>query len=112
MQVPGAESAVVAEDKIRKYLLSSFHLLGSAKARFFNGCGFKAEEWEVLVRALLDHALNQPASLSKQSIYGSFYNVDGPLTVPNGSNPMIRSVWILEAGSSTPKLVTAYPLHV
>jgi hypothetical protein len=88
VQLPCAESAIVAEDKVRKYLLSSSHLLGSGKARFFNAHGFRLEEWEILVRALIDHAVTQPASLSKESIYGTFYNVDGPLAAPNGSDPM------------------------
>lgn len=37
------------------------------------------------------------------------YAADGPLPAPDGRAPMVRTVWIVEAGSA-PRLVTAHPL--
>jgi len=112
MQLPGIENAVIPENKVRNYLLSLTHLEGRSKARFFSAHGFSDSNWNELALALKEHALRQDARLSKQNEYGMFYNVDGPLMTPDGRNPDIRSVWLLEDGSLVPKLITAHPLHL
>jgi hypothetical protein len=111
VQLPGAENAVVPENKVRNYLLSFSHLEGRSKARFFGDYGFSDSNWLAFASALKNHAIHQEAGLSKQNAYGMFYNVDGPLMTPDGRNPEIRSIWLLEDGSFIPKLITAYPLH-
>jgi hypothetical protein len=111
VKVPGAESAVVPENKIRRYLLSSTHLEGRAKARFFALFGFSSEDWTLLATALKAHVAQNDAVLSKSNEYGSFYNVDGPLISPDGRNPTIRSVWLVGVAGSTPQLITAHPLY-
>ena len=40
MKIPGAERAVIDATKVRDYLLSPEHRVGSAKARFFTALGF------------------------------------------------------------------------
>ncbi len=110
MQLPGAEFAYVPENKIRDYLLSPSHPEGQAKARFFFGYGFSHTDENLFAAALRHHVLTHSASLSKRNPYGIVYSVDGPLTSPDGRNPMIRSVWIVEEGSTAPRLITAYPI--
>ena len=39
------------------------------------------------------------------------YAIDGPLESPDGRNPLVRTVWMLEKGSTAPRLITAYPLE-
>jgi hypothetical protein len=112
VQLPGAEFAVIDENKVRNYLLSFSHLEGRSKARYFSVCGFSDLNWPALSAALKDHALQREACLSKRNAYGTFYNVDGPLVTPDGKNPEIRSVWLIEEGSLIPKFITAYPLHL
>jgi hypothetical protein len=99
VQLPGAESAIIAENKIRGYLLSSSHSQGKGKARFFNIHGFRLEEWETLANSLKEHALTQSASLSEEIAYGSLYEVDGRLLTPNGTSPIIRVIWFIESGA-------------
>lgn len=48
MKIPGAERAIVSEAKVRDYLLSAEHRVGSAKARFFTQLGFEQRNWEML----------------------------------------------------------------
>ena len=48
MKIPGAERAIVAAAKVRDYLLSSEHRVGSAKARFFAQLGFERRNWTIL----------------------------------------------------------------
>ncbi len=43
--------------------------------------------------------------------YGRRYSVDGQIRSPDGRNPTIRTVWIIETGLDIPRLITAYPLE-
>lgn len=56
MKLPNAENAVVPEEKITRYLLDLEHEEGRGKAKFFIGCGYKPEQWEILKEDLLWHA--------------------------------------------------------
>ena len=112
MKLPGAASAIVPEDKIRKYLLSASHVEGRFKARFFKALGYTDENWQQLASALKQHALDNEAVLSKENIYGMFYNVDGPLVTPDGRSVALRSAWLITIGASNPKLITAHPLNL
>ena len=44
-----------------------------------------------------------------RSTWGEKYLVDGPLDSPSGITPAVRTVWIVDAGTDAPRLVTAYP---
>lgn len=46
---------------------------------------------------------------SVESQHGRKYIVAGPLETPNGKLAHVRTVWIVDAGEDTPRLVTAYP---
>jgi hypothetical protein len=111
VQLPGAENAIVAEEKIRGYLLSMSHLEGRSKARFFAAFGFSEVDWKVFAKALQQHAVQYEAVLSKRNAYGRFYHIDGPIGSPDGRNPLVRSVWVVEAESSLPRLITAHPIN-
>ena len=52
MRIPGAERAILDAAKVRDYLLSPEHRVGSAKARFFTQLGFDHQNWTVLHDAL------------------------------------------------------------
>ena len=40
---------------------------------------------------------------------GTKYVVEGPLVSPEGRNPGVRSVWVIDPGEQRPRFVTAYP---
>ncbi|HHT9108333.1 MAG TPA: DUF6883 domain-containing protein, partial [Candidatus Wunengus sp. YC64] len=44
-----------------------------------------------------------------ESEYGTRYSVDGLLETPDSRNPYVRTVWIIEKQSTTPRLITAHP---
>ena len=44
MKIPNAESAFVAQEKIRDYLLNAAHPDNGGKAAFFMALGFRAED--------------------------------------------------------------------
>ncbi len=109
MRLPYAEQAVVHPNKLNDYLLSLTHPEGRAKARFFVSYGFTADDPAKLSSSLRQHALGNEASLSKDNKFGRLFLVEGPLVTPDGRNPSLRSVWIIEPESTTPRLITAYP---
>ena len=108
--VPNAESARVDSEKIMEYLLCESHPDGRTKAAFFRNLGFAPEKWELMAEMLIKHAAMYPAVKTARSEYGIRYCVDGPIETPCGVKPSIRTVWIIEEGSSEPRLITAYPL--
>jgi Domain of unknown function (DUF6883) len=74
--------------------------------------GFPLDDWETLARALSEHALRHEVSAERDSGFGPRYEVDGPLTTPDGRGPLVRTVWQLDFGDVAPRLVTAYPVGV
>ena len=55
-------------------------------------------------------ALTVSASQSMEAVHGKKYIVDGELENPAGKEAWVRSIWIIDAGTDFPRLVTAYPL--
>lgn len=109
MKVPNADVAEVTKGKITEYLLNSLHPDGAGKAKFFCSLEFRADQWHVLATALKRMVQIWPVTESVGSTHGLKYIVDGPIETPSGKSPVVRTVWIVDSGSSIPRLVTAYP---
>lgn len=110
LRLPNLASAVIREQKLTGYLLSESHALGRHKASYFRSFGFSRDAWEILRDALLDHAAANDVSDQEFTGHGASFGVDGPLVSPDGRRPLIRAIWLVEAGTSLPYFVTAYPL--
>jgi hypothetical protein len=102
--------ATVPSSKLTDYLLSATHPDASAKYAFFLRFEFDAAAPEVLRQALLQHAIENPVVRSDETAFGTRLLVEGPLPSPDGRNPQVRSVWFVDTGTSTPRLVTANPV--
>jgi hypothetical protein len=111
MQLPNCERAVVPRAKIVDYLLSDTHRDGRHKATFFKSFGFVVEEWEMLARALREHAVEHDVERVETSPHGQRYILEGVIRSPDARNPVIRAVWFVEPAEDTPRFVTAYPLR-
>ena len=110
-RLPSADEAVVDRRKITDYLLSGRHPDGRSKAAFFSGFGFRTTHWRAFAEALRAHGRNGTVTGLTESAYGARYNVDGAIETPDGRNPRVRTVWIIESGDDKPRLVTAHPLR-
>jgi hypothetical protein len=111
MKLPNHENAIVPEAKLVKYLLNLDSENGKAKARFFLAFGFTIEEWEVMARAIKHHAeSHEVTKIELRPPFGTHYVVEGTLFSPDGRNPKVRVVWIIDEDGDTPRLVSAYPL--
>lgn len=112
MKLPNAEHARVDREKVTAYLLSMHHPRGTAKARFFESFGFQAANWTVLADALHRHAVRHMVTQTVESAYGTLYAVEGELESPDGRNPRVRTIWIIESGIEEPRLITAHAIEV
>ena len=99
----------VADAKVRDYLLDAGHPGNGGKAGFFSRFGFTQAHWTVLQDALRLHPQANPVVSVRANRYGTVYRVSCSLRSPDGRCPCVNTVWVLEAGSIAPALVTAFP---
>lgn len=110
MELPFIDSLRIDQSKITGYLLNE--ATGRGKATFFLRLGFRSDDWQTLVAALLAQVRNNPVVSVVDSPYGKRYSVDGTIESPDNRQPRpkVRTVWILEAGTEAPRLITAHPI--
>jgi hypothetical protein len=108
-RLPNAATATAADAKFRDYLLDASHPMNGGKAAFFQLFGFSRATWYVLKTALLDHPHANPVSATVQTQWGDTFEVVCRCQSPDGRNPCVKSVWVIEPISPDPKFVTAYP---
>jgi hypothetical protein len=109
MKLPNAHAATVDPKKLEGYLLSSTHPIGRPKAQFFLAVGFSETEVVILERALLEVARTGEVAETTSSAHGVKYTVDGLVSTPSGRQVKLRTIWIVHAGDTSPRFVTAYP---
>ncbi|WP_198806273.1 DUF6883 domain-containing protein [Leptolyngbya sp. BL0902] len=110
MLIPNSENAIVDIRKLRDYCLNLNHDDGKHKARLFIAMlGMTANNAEELRQILLEVVQRQDAQLGRQDRFGQRYTLDFNLEWHNKS-ATLRSGWIIEHGSTIPKLTTCYPL--
>lgn len=109
MSLPNAQTAHIDRSKVEGYLLSPSHPIGRFKYAFFLSLGYTPKAWERLRDDLLAIAGENNTLPGNPSTFGQKFEVDGILSGPNGSAARIRTVWIVLAGESVPRFVTAFP---
>ncbi len=109
MTLPHAHLAIVEQGKIAGYLLNPAHPDNGGKAAFFFSLGFHVDDWPVLADAFRELALRAPVVRRLDSPHGLKYILDGSINTPSGITPLVRSVWIVDAGREALRLVTTYP---
>lgn len=109
--MPNNVLSIVADNKIRNYLLSDTHEKGKSKANFFKHFGFDLADIEVFREALFQHSIEREIEQIKNSPFGNKYQLKCKIKTPDERNPCIVTVWIVENGQKEPKLVTAYPAN-
>jgi len=108
MPFPDAENAIVAEEKIREYLLNPSHPVGGSKAIWFASIGYTLDNWQELTGDLLRLARTADNFVAKWSPFGVKYEVSGEIGRPGHRPAVVVSIWIVDEDSA-PRLVTAYP---
>jgi Domain of unknown function (DUF6883) len=107
--LPNAENAIIDSKKLVDYALDPEHVTGSDKARVFNSAlGFDQSNAENLAAQIREGVLRNPAVEGSSDQYGKRFNVDIPVTGPNGSTKTVRTGWIFDPGATRARLVTIF----
>ncbi len=110
MSLPHANHAVVDIRKLRNYCLDITHDEGKHKARvFLSALGLTIDDAESLRAILLDVAKTHLAAPGFRDDYGQRYTIDFWLEW-DGNRARVRSGWIIEHGSTIPRLTSCYIL--
>lgn len=110
MKLPNADFAVVDLHKLRGYCLSPVHPRGRHKARVFASVlGIGEEDAEFLREVLLGAAKTNDVVPGRVNEYGERYVLDFEMSGPGGTGG-IRSLWIIRAGESFPRLTSCFVL--
>jgi hypothetical protein len=101
--LPDCERAFVDEPKLENLLRPE------DKGEVFLELGFSLAKPTVLRAALLEHACTARLQKSVRIRFGLKYVLAGGMRSPDGCDPRISSVWIVEEVEGRPRFVTAYP---
>lgn len=110
MRLPHRDRVEVAREKLTDYLLDSGHPDNGGKAAFFARMGYSRDNWFACAEALKALARSKDVAAMLESPHGEKYIVDGTLAAASGAERHLRTIWIVDADSTIPRLVTAYPL--
>jgi hypothetical protein len=103
---PDFSNPDIGPSKISGYALNSEHPVGGNKYRVINSAtGLGPEDAAKVEAQIREGVRNGTVVLGKADQYGQRYNIDMPLTGPKGTI-IVRTAWIIDAGSTTPRLVT------
>ncbi|SCL30895.1 hypothetical protein GA0070624_4164 [Micromonospora rhizosphaerae] len=109
---PGSPSAAdfnnpeIDARKITSYAMNPDHPVGKNKYRVINSAtGLDVEDAALIEEQIRNGVREGIPVLGKADQYGQRWSVDLPLTGPKGTI-MVRTAWMLEVGSSTPRLIT------
>jgi hypothetical protein len=108
-RLPGVANAILDDGKITRYLLNTVHPTGASKAKFFISFGFSPRNPDELKSALLTHPHSNPVTCQSTTPFGQKFEISCSLISPDGRNPCIVSVWIIEPPDPNPRFITAYP---
>jgi hypothetical protein len=109
MPIPGADTAVIPPEKIIDYLLNLSHPVGGSKARWFLSIGYDTGQPDQLADDLKQLVRTSDDFVAESTSFGVKCKVKGPLTPPTGQAGNVVSVWIVETGTSAPRLVAVVP---
>lgn len=108
MKLPNSERAVVEIEKLRDYSLNLEHDRGEHKARVFRSAlGFTQADAERLRQMVLNAARTGEATPTRLLPYGQLYTLDFSAEGLSGT-VIIRTGWIVAAGTDFPRLVACY----
>lgn len=109
MPIPNADSAIIEQQKVVEYVLNAGHRRGGSKAALLLQFGYDPVNWERLAHDLRRDHLSRDADLSRTTQYGERYEIRAPLQTPSGLPLIVRSIWQIDTGSASPRLITLHP---
>ena len=109
MKLPNAERAIIEREKIVDYLLNAAHPDNGGKCAFFAALGFRPDDWIAMASSLRNLAMVAEVSEKLETAHGVKYIAIAMLQSQSGRSARVKTVWIVDRGADTARLVTAYP---
>ncbi|WP_339374722.1 DUF6883 domain-containing protein [Photorhabdus australis] len=104
-----ANNAVIDLNKVTSYALNTEHPVGGNKAKVFESAlGYNQSNATDLISKIQAGTKTNTAILGNVDKFGQRITIDMPITGPNGKTAIVRTGWIYDTGSSTPRLTTLY----
>jgi hypothetical protein len=109
LQLPRADEATIAPEKLRDYALNPEHEPdGKHKARVFAAAlDIRQANWEYLRDQILERLPDAPVSGIRQTAWGRDYEVVIWIDGLNGERKPVVTAWHVE-GAEPPDLITTY----
>ncbi len=108
--LPNHKSAEIDIAKLRDYCLNPAHPRGRHKARLFEASlGITARDADWLREAFLSGLSRSDADRQATDQYGERWKAD-VLLARQGRHVVVRTIWMIRAGETVPKLVTCWVL--
>lgn len=103
---PDFTTPEIDERKITSYAMNPDHPVGKNKYRVINSAtGLDVGDAALIGEQIRTGVREGSPMLGKADQYGQRWSVHVPLTGPKGTI-MVRTAWMLETGSTTPRLIT------
>ncbi|MBI3923675.1 MAG: hypothetical protein HY318_19805 [Armatimonadetes bacterium] len=109
MKIPNREKAEIAPEKLTEYLLNADHRRGGSKAQLLSEFGYHPANWHRLVYDLREFHLSAEVELVRETLYGTRYEIRAPLLTPVGRWLTLRTIWQIDEGTDTPRMITLFP---
>ena len=107
--LPNLDNAMINPKKLTDYALNPNHPVGGNKAKVFKSAlGFEQSNSDQLLKQMYDKLGSSEAVLGKLDQYGQRYTVDMLIKGVNGKEAVVRTGWIMKAGSDIPELTTLF----
>lgn len=114
-RLENAESASIPEDKFANYAMDPEHPQNRGKWQAFKRLGYDLSTQRGRVTGaqnLIDQIREQlsalPAKRQSATSYGHRLQVEVPIRGPNGNTGTLFTVWQVDDGTATPKLITTW----
>ena len=108
-KLPNLEKAQIDSKKITNYALDPNHPVGGNKAKVFeSSLGYNQSNSDSLIAQIKQQLPNSEAVLGVKNEYGQRFTVDMQIKGPNGNTATVRTGWIFDIGSDTPRLTTLF----
>ena len=109
MRLPNREDAWIHPAKLTSYLLSETHEEGAGKAKLLRRMGFDETNVDMLEAGLLAIARTEEVAKVETTPYGTKYVIYGTMATPASEDIEMLTVWMIDVGQESPRLITAYP---
>jgi len=111
--LPEAPSAAIDDAKFLKYSMDPGNSRNGGKWKAWSQLGYDVDDLtnrtaaaDDVIRQIRDQLESLPARAGKQTDFGRRFEVNVPVTGPNGRKGTLFTVWQFDEGSTTPRMIT------